>query len=132
LHHRLPKLSFLIAVWLLIISAPAADAQPTQAASPIPTTIVPIVIATGNTFQSILPAVPVNSGARRSLTIQNNNAVDSCWLQIMGSGVISAAKATSILLLAGGAYTRYSPYVPSDAIQATCAATSDTLYVDYQ
>jgi hypothetical protein len=50
----------------------------------------------------------------------------------MGSGVISAAKATSILLLAGGAYTRYSPYVPSDAIQATCAGSSDTLYVDFQ
>jgi hypothetical protein len=66
---------------------------------------------------------------RRSLTIANNNASDSCWIFI---GSAAATKGTSILLLAGQGYTRYYPYIPSDAIQATCAANSDTLYVDTQ
>lgn len=82
-------------------------------------------IATGNTFQTVL----TGSKALNSLTIENNNATDSCWLYI-GSG--SATKAASILLLAGGSYTRYEPFVPSDNIQATCATTADTLYVDTQ
>ena len=84
------------------------------------------VITAGNTFQTVLAAAP-----RWSLTIQNNNASDSCWVYI-GSG--SATKGTSIQLdtTHGTAYTRYFPYVPSDAIQATCATTSDTLYVDTQ
>lgn len=82
------------------------------------------VITTGNTFQTILAA-----GNRNSLTIQNNNATDSCWIFI-GSG--SATKATSILLLAGGAYTRYWPFIPTDAIQGTCASNGDSLYIDIQ
>jgi hypothetical protein len=86
------------------------------------------VITTGNTFQTVLSAVTQNN-QRRSLTIQNNNATDSCWIFI-GAG--TAAKGTSILLLAGGSYTRYYPYIPSDAIQATCATSADTLYVDAQ
>jgi hypothetical protein len=92
------------------------------------TTNSSVVIATGNTFQTILTAITSNN-QRRSLTIQNNNATDSCWV-FVGAG--SAAKGTSILLLAGGSYTRYYPYVPSDAIQATCASSSDTMYVDIQ
>ena len=93
------------------------------------------VITTGNTFQTVLAS---NLGAttaqggplqRQALTIQNNNASDTCWLFI---GAASATKATSILLLPGGSYTRYWPFVPSDAIQATCATTSDSLYVDFQ
>jgi hypothetical protein len=87
-----------------------------------------MVVTTANTFQTILAAV-TQTNQRRSLTIQNNNASDSCWL-FVGSG--SATKGTSILLLAGAAYTRYYPYVPSDAIQATCATSADTLYVDTQ
>jgi hypothetical protein len=35
-------------------------------------------------------------------------------------------------LLAGASYRRDSPYIPSDAIQATCATSADTLYVDTQ
>lgn len=85
-------------------------------------------ITTGNTFQTILAAVS-NTSSRRSLTIENNNAGDNCWLYI-GSG--APTKGTSILLLPGGSYTRYHPYIPSDAIQATCATTNDTLYVDTQ
>lgn len=87
-----------------------------------------VVIATGNTFQTILPAL-TGFQQRRSLTIQNNNATDSCWIFVGGG---SATKGTSILLLAGGSYTRYYPYLPSDAIQGTCASTSDTIYVETQ
>jgi len=91
------------------------------------------VIATGNTFQTVLPALTSTAypgtPARRSLTINNNNATDSCWIFI-GSG--SASKGASILLTAGQTYRRDWPYVPSDAIQATCTTTSDTLYVDTQ
>lgn len=91
-----------------------------------PTTNVTIVIAAGNTFQTILAA----STSRLNMTIQNNNTNgDNCWLFI-GAG--SATKATSILLGQGGSYQRYFPYIPSDAIQATCTTTSDTLYVDTQ
>lgn len=108
----------------LVLSAAVARAQSTAAA----TTNGSVVIATGNTFQTVLAALAAQT-LRRSLTIENNNASDSCWIYI-GSG--SATKGTSILLLAGGSYTRYYPYVPSDAIQATCATSSDTLYVDTQ
>jgi hypothetical protein len=113
----------LAAAFGLALSCGAAGAQTVAQ-----TTNTPIVITLGNTFQNILAAV-TNNNQRRSLTIQNNNATDSCWLFI-GAG--SATKATSILLLAGGSYTRYYPYVPSDVIQATCATTSDTMYVDNQ
>lgn len=88
-----------------------------------------VVITTGNTFQTALSALAAGGAPRRSLTIENNNATDSCWIFI-GSG--SPTKGTSILLTSGGSYTRYYPYVPSDAIQATCATTSDTLYLDIQ
>ncbi len=96
--------------------------------SSAPVTIVPIVIVTGNAFQQILAASTINN--RFSLTIQNNNATDSCWV-FLGPNA-SATKATSILLLAGGSYTRYYPYIPSNAIQVTCASTADTMYLDTQ
>ena len=87
-----------------------------------------VVIASGNAFQTVL-AAPTGGAQRHSLTIQNNNTTDSCWVFI-GSG--SATKGTSILLTTGQAYARYFPNVPADAIKATCANTSDTLYVDTQ
>ena len=90
-------------------------------------------IATGNTFQAVLTAAK----NRNSLTIENNNATDSCWITF---GVLSgptitagnASKNSSALLLAGQAYTRYWPYVPNDEIEATCASNSDTLYIEVQ
>jgi hypothetical protein len=88
-----------------------------------------VVITTGGTFQTVLTSVLGTSTQRQALTIENNNATDSCNLFI-GSGTASTGKA--ILLLAGGSYTRYWPYVPSDAFQATCASNSDTLYIDVQ
>lgn len=113
----------------LLAVAFCAAALPSQAQSiNAATTNGSVVIATGNTFQTVLSAL-ASQTLRRSLTIQNNNASDSCWV-FVGSG--SATKGTSILLLAGASYTRYFPYVPSDAVQATCASSSDTLYVDTQ
>jgi hypothetical protein len=87
------------------------------------------VITTGGAFQTVLTSNLGTTIQRQALTIENNNASDSCWVYI-GSG--SATEGKSILLLAGGSYTRYWPFIPSDAIQATCATTSDTLYVDVQ
>ena len=111
-----------VALLTLLLAGPAIAQTVAQ------TTNSSVAIATGNTFQTVLTAVTSNS-QRRSLTIQNNNASDSCWLFI-GAG--SATKGTAILLASGQAYTRYSPYIPTDAIQATCATTADTLYIDNQ
>lgn len=88
-----------------------------------------VTITTGNTFQTVLPSNYGTATQRQALTIENNNTADNCWLFI---GAAAATKATAILLLPGGSYTRYWPFVPSDAIQATCASNSDTLYVDTQ
>jgi hypothetical protein len=121
-----------VLLFLLALSPSSILAQPFQPPFNAPTTNASVVIATGNTFQTVLPVVTnpaINSTARHSLTIANNNATDSCWLYI-GSGI--AAKGTSILLIAGASYTRYWPFIPSDVIQATCTSTSDTLYVDTQ
>lgn len=85
------------------------------------------IIAVGNTFQTVLASNP----RKLSLTIQNNNAADSCWI-VVGGVLGSATKGIAILLSAGGSYTRYYPYIPSDAIHATCASANDTLYIDLQ
>jgi hypothetical protein len=90
---------------------------------------VPVVITTGATFQTILASNFGTLTPRQSLTIENNNASDNCWLYI-GAG--TPTKALSMLLKTGGSYTRYWPFVPSDAIQATCDNTNDTMYLDYQ
>lgn len=117
-----------------------ADAVMAQSA--VPTDNWSVSITTGNTYQQ----VQARNDARRSLTIQNNNASDSCYVNIDGSvaagnttassvttkgGAITAAKA-SVLLSAGQAYTRYYPYVPNGPIIATCATTGSSLYVDMQ
>jgi len=86
-------------------------------------------ITTGNTFQTVLASNFNTTTQRQALTIQNNNLSDNCWIYL-GSGTATEAKA--ILLLAGGSYTRYWPFVPSDAIQATCATANDTIYIDNQ
>lgn len=106
-----------------------AGASPCLAQTVAQTTNGSITITAGNTFQAALAAVTSNN-QRRSLTIQNNNTTtDNCWVFVGGG---SATKGTSILLQPGQAYTRYYPYVPSDAIQATCTTTNNTLYVDNQ
>jgi hypothetical protein len=115
-----------LALLALLMSLPA-HAQ--QAPLNLGTVNGSIVITAGNTFQQVLAALTGNN-RRRSLTISNNNATDSCWLFI--GPTASATKGTSILLLSGGSYTRYYPYIPSDNIAATCVTTSDTLYADTQ
>lgn len=113
----------------LAIACGPVKAQQTvrgEANSTLPTTNSSVTITTGNTFQTVLTA----STTRHALTIQNNNTTtDNCWIFI-GAG--SATEARSIVLAAGQAYTRFWPLVPRDAIQATCATSNDTLYVDVQ
>ena len=114
--------SFLLGLALLL--APSAAFAQTIAV----TTNRSIVIATGNTFQ-----VALASGSYRSITIQNNNASDNCWISF--GKTITAANATvgkSIFLAAGQGYSRFYPYIPADEIEATCATTLSTLYVDTQ
>jgi hypothetical protein len=114
-----------ITLSLLCLASPVR-AQETNAA----TTNGSVSITLGNTFQQVLAVLGSPPASRRSLTIQNNNTNgDSCWLFIGGG---AATKAISILLGQGGSYQRYFPYVPSDAIQATCTTTGDTIYVDSQ
>ncbi len=104
-------------------------------------------------YQQVLPNILGTSTPRQALTIQNNNASDSCYLVIgqiplagvaqITNGVATTASITvngvsvtaiqaSILLTAGGSYNRYWPYVPSDAIYAACANSGDSLYVETQ
>ena len=111
-------------------------------------------IATGNTFQTVLVAQSAATSSagtttqRQALTIENNNVSDNCWLVIGTTQITSGtttlstnvtiagatitAQQASIVLLPGGSYTRYWPFVPSDAVYATCANTGDSLYVDNQ
>jgi hypothetical protein len=119
--------------WLLAGAAlGAALLFMAQQAGPqdIPTVNGSITITVGNTFQTLLAAVATNSAARRSLTIQNNNTLDNCWVFI---GSTTPTASTSIMLtVTQRSYQRYFPYVPSDQVQATCATAGDTLYVDTQ
>jgi hypothetical protein len=120
-----------IAAFVLACSI-GADAQNNRA-----TSLVPIVIGAGGTFQTIIP-----SGPKFSIEIQNNNTnTDNCFLDFgvrSTTGVrVTAGNATtseSILLAPGGSFQRYSPnsYVPQDEIEATCTSTFDTLRVSIQ
>jgi hypothetical protein len=86
-----------------------------------------VTIGTGNKFQEILAS---SITARRMLRIKNNNTNgDSCWL-FVGSG--RASKEDSYAIPSGREYLRYPPFVPSDAIQATCASSLDSVGVEYQ
>jgi hypothetical protein len=86
-----------------------------------------VTIATGNSFQQVVGS---NSSAteRQALIIQNTNTNgDTCWVFFGGN---KASKEKSVILDSGGSYVRYWPFVSSEAMQATCASTSDTLYVE--
>jgi hypothetical protein len=127
-----------------------ARAQNIQALD-LPTTNNSQTIATGNTYQQLLPALAFGvDSARKSLTVQNNNASDSCYLiigsiggQVVGgttttstnvtiNGKTLTAQQASILLTTGVPYTRYLPAIPSDALFVTCANAGDSVYVDVQ
>jgi hypothetical protein len=96
-----------------------------QTSSTPTNTVVSINIA--NKFQQVLAS---SGTARRMVRISNNNANrDSCWV-FVGNG--RASKEGSYEVPPGTAYLRYPPFTTSDAIQATCASSSDTLDVEYQ
>jgi hypothetical protein len=96
------------------------------AQTPSPTNTV-VTINTSNKFQQILAP---SATARQMLRIgNNNNDGDSCWV-FVGSG--RASKEGSYEVRPSKEYLRYPPFVTSDAIQATCASSSDTLDVEYQ
>jgi hypothetical protein len=109
-----------LAITLLLGSATFAQT------SPAPTDVV-VTINTANKFQQVL----ASSGTKlRMLRISNNNTNDDiCWV-FVGSG--PASKEASYPISPGKEYLRYPPFVPSDAIQATCASSSDTLDLEYQ
>jgi len=92
--------------------------------SSAPTKIV-VTINASNKFQQVLAS---SGTARRMLRIGNNNN-DICWVFVGGG---KASKEGSYEVQPGKAYLRYAPFVPSDAIQATCESGSDTLDVEYQ
>ena len=118
----------LVFAFFVLLGLPAA-AFAQAITVPAATTNTPVSITTGNTFQTILTP-PTAPAQWRSLTIENNNTNgDNCWITVNGG---TPTKATAIILLPGGSYTRYFPYVPANKIQGTCATTSDTLYVDSQ
>jgi hypothetical protein len=118
-----------LALSLALVLTAVAPAFAQQSSQMLGTVNASVVIATGNTFQQVLAAA-TKATKRNSLTIQNNNATDACWVYV--GPTASATKGTALQLAAGQSYTRYYPYVPSDVIAATCATTSDTLYVDTQ
>lgn len=135
---KLLKLLLTLILLAIAVMLPRAEAQTTPAS----TTNSSVSIATGLTFQQVLAP-----GVRRALTVQNNNTgSDNCWVLIgapfaagdtttttrtVAGATLAAAKA-AILLVPGGSYTRYQPYIPSDQILATCATSGDSIYVDYQ
>lgn len=135
------KLLMIAASFLFISTQVFAQAIPVPAA----TTNLSNTITTGLTYQ-VLKAALVPPAQLRSLTIENNNASDSCWIEV--SGVVVATNTTStsvtvngnsitaqkasIQLLPGGSYTRYYPYIPNGPIVGTCTTTSDSIYVDVQ
>jgi hypothetical protein len=126
----------LFASMALVLAIGFAHAQ--SFSSDLPTINGSVTIVTGNTFQQVLAATTFTvDQQRKSLTIHNNNTSDNCWIAFgaVNGVAITAANATkaeSILLLPGGSYQRYFPYVPSDAIIGTCASNSDTMYIDTQ
>jgi hypothetical protein len=86
-----------------------------------------VTIATGNRFQQVIGS---NGRAteRQAIIIKNDNSNgDSCWVFFGGD---KASKEKGVMVASGDSYIRYWPFVSSEAIQATCASTSDALYVE--
>ena len=91
-------------------------------------------LTTSGVFVQILSSNTASNIVRQALTIENNNPALSCYLFIgqNTNASVSATTSTGMLLLPGGSYTRYWPYVPSDSIWATCLGTNGTVYVEVQ
>lgn len=115
-----------IALAYVLSSSPTFAQQISQSSVP-PATHKSVTIVMGNKFQQVLNA---STTALRMLRIGNNNTNDDvCWVFV---GSSQASKDASYAVPPGKEYLRYPPFVPSDAIQATCASSSDTLDVEYQ
>jgi hypothetical protein len=116
-----------IALAYVLSSSPTFAQQISQTSVPPAPTHKSVTIVIGNKFQEVLNA---STTALRMLRIGNNNTNDdSCWVFV---GSSRASEDGSYPVLPGKEYLRYPPFVPSDAIQATCASSSDTLEVEYQ
>jgi hypothetical protein len=116
-----------LAIACVLSSSPTFAQQISQTSvSPAPTH-KSVTIVIGNKFQEVLNA---STTALRMLHISTNNTNDdSCWVFVGGG---QASKEGSYAVLPGKEYLRYPPFVSSDAIQATCESSSDTLDVEYQ
>jgi hypothetical protein len=114
---------------LTLAAVMAALSFPAFGQSMAPTLNLSVTIAVASSFQSV-PGLTAGATSRRSLTIQNNNATDSCWVFL--GPTASATKARAILLIPGGSYQRYYPYIPNDNVAVTCATAGDFVYVDTQ
>jgi len=127
LHMQRNKPARLCAIGIALlpfISTIVCAQQPATPLADVPQTVKSsATITAAGKFQQVLAP---SATERQALTINNFNA-DSCWLFI-GSG--HATKENSTELVARGSYVRYWPFVPSDAIQATCATSSDTLDIN--
>lgn len=114
-----------------------------QTPSQLATSNQSISITAGNTYQAISPS----GQSMKSLTIQNTNTSDNCFIEISGIVAVgntlttavtitgkpaSTAQHVSILLGPGQSYSRYAPYIPTGPIVGTCAVTGDSIYVDWQ
>jgi len=120
-----------------LLASPAFAESPT----PAPSLNNSKTITTGLTYQVLQVAQN-----RRTLTIQNNNATDSCEIDVTGTvsagnttttnvtvnGVTLTSLQASIVLSAGQSYGRYYPFTPNAAITGTCANSGDSIYVDSQ
>jgi hypothetical protein len=138
------RLGVLFAALLLLMGQSPVSDLPTQNFS--------VTITTGLTYQLLLAGVPVDSLARRSLTIQNNqtSGTDYCYLLFgvnvavtpgttttASTGIIAAspsltAAQASIVLSPATPVTRYYPHIPSDPLYITCTTTGDSVHASIQ
>lgn len=135
----MPTLSKIITACALLASAPAlAQWLPFPG---YPARNGSVTIATELTYQN----VPLPNHV--TVTIENNNKTDYCWIEITGLVVagdttatsvntlnqigVPAAKASIMLSPGGGSYGRYT-FVPQGNVVATCEGAGDGLYVDTQ
>jgi hypothetical protein len=124
---KLHNLAAFLAIACVLSCSPTFAQQISQASRPPAPTHKSVTIVIGNKFQEVLNA---STTALRMLRIGNiNTNDDSCWVFV---GSSRASKEASYAVPPGKEYLRYSPFVPSDAIQATCESSSDTLDVEYQ
>jgi hypothetical protein len=100
-----------LAIACALSSSPTFAQQISQTSVPPAPTHKSVTIVIGKKFQQVLNA-------------------STTALRMLRGG--QASKEASYEVPPGKKYLRYPPFVPSDAIQATCESSSDTLDVEYQ